>query len=90
METPTKRAPRRTADVRVDATQCPGWVSGTARQAAPGERVYTHEGAGVVLRVLGRTGRSGRLLEITMDDGRKPPFYTADGNIMVKDVSNPA
>ena len=52
--------------------------------------MFTHEGAGILLRVLGRTGRSGRLLEVTMDDGRKPPFYTADANIMVKAISNPA
>lgn len=84
METAQNRAPRRTSDVRVDPAQRPGWIAGTARPPAEGERVYTHEGTGVVQRVLGRTGGAGRLLEIVMDDGRKPLFFTSDANVMVE------
>ena len=62
----------------------PGWISGMKRPPAMGETVYTHEGTGVVQRVAGRTSLSGRMLEITMDDGRKHPFFTTDANILVR------
>lgn len=83
MEAGHARAPRRTIDVRVDPAQRPGWVTGLERPPAAGERVYTHEGPGIVQRVLGRTSGGGRLLEVLMDDGRKPLFFTADANVMV-------
>lgn len=84
MDAGHNRAPRRTTDVRVDPAHCPGWVTGLERPPAAGERVYTHEGTGILMRVLGRTGAAGRLLEVSMDDGRKPLFFTADANIMVE------
>ena len=64
---------------RVDPAHCPGSVSGAERIPAPGERVYTAEGTAVVVRLLGRTGSGGRLLELAMDDGRSEPFFAAAG-----------
>lgn len=78
------RAPRRTSDVKVIPGDRPDWISGTRRPPGMGETVYTHEGTGVVQRVAGRTTGAGRMLEITMDDGRKHPFFTTDANILVK------
>jgi hypothetical protein len=68
---------------RVDPGRCPGSVSGVERIPAPGERVYTAEGTAVVVRLLGRTGSGGRLLELAMDDGRKAPFFAAAANVRV-------
>lgn len=68
---------------RVDPARCPGSVSGAERTPAPGERVFTAEGTAVVVRLLGRTGSGGRLLELAMDDGRKEPFFAAAANVRV-------
>lgn len=76
--------PRGTRDLRVDPTKCPGWISGSERLPVPGERVYTHEGTAVVVRILGKTGAGGRLLELAMDDGRRHAFFAAAANIMVQ------
>lgn len=69
--------------MRVDPDRFPGAVSGVERLPEPGERVYTNEGTAVVVRLLGRTGSGGRLLELAMDDGRKAPFFAAAANIRV-------
>jgi hypothetical protein len=69
-------------DVRVNPESCPGWVSGAERLPTKGERVHTNEGPGVVVRVCGRTSR-GHLLELSMDDGRKPAFFAETLNVMV-------
>jgi hypothetical protein len=75
--------PRGMKDVRVNPDVCPGgWVSGAERTPNKGERVHTNEGTGVVVRVCGRTSR-GHLIELTMDDGRKPAFFAETLNIMV-------
>ena len=76
--------PRGMRDVRVDPEKCPGWVTGAVRLPAPGERVYTNEGMALVVRVLGKTSAGGRLLELSMDDGRKPAFFAAAANVMVQ------
>jgi hypothetical protein len=76
--------PRGTRDLRVDPEKCPGWITGAERTPAAGERVYTHEGTAVVVRVLGKTSAGGCLIELSMEDGRKAPFFAAAGNIMVE------
>lgn len=83
------RTPRSTRDVRVDPAQHPGCLNGTERLPSPGERVYTTEGPAVVVRILGRTGSSGRLLELAIEDGRKPAFFAAAANVMVEAVGQP-
>jgi hypothetical protein len=60
-------------------------VSGGERLPGKGERVYTNEGTGVVVRVCGRTSR-GHVLELSMDDGRRPPFFAETLNVMVAPV----
>ncbi len=74
--------PRGLRDVKVDPDLCPGWVNGAERLPAKGERVFTSEGLGVVVRVCGRTTR-GHLLELSMDDGRRPAFFAETLNILV-------
>lgn len=69
--------------LRVDPGCCPGSVSGVERLPSPGERVCTIEGTALVVRLLGRTGSGGRLLELAMDDGRKAPFFASAANIRV-------
>jgi hypothetical protein len=69
--------------LRVDPDRFPESVSGADKLPVPGERVYTNEGTAVVVRLLGRTGSGGRLLELAMDDGRKAPFFAAAANIRV-------
>jgi hypothetical protein len=77
------RPPRGAWELLVDPAACPGWISGAVRLPAPGERVHTTEGTAVVMRILGRTGAGGRLLELSMDDGRKRPFFASAANVMV-------
>jgi hypothetical protein len=79
----SRSAPKRTQDTRVDPSLAPGWISGAERLPGKGERVYTNEGTGVVVRAFGKTSDGKRLLEITMDDGRKAPFIAAAANILV-------
>ena len=69
--------------MRVDPAICPdSWVSGADRLPTKGERVHTSEGTAVVVRVCGKTSK-GHLLELSMDDGRKPAFFAETLNIMV-------
>ncbi len=82
MDAPHRGKPRGIRDVKVNPEDRPGWVTGAERLPNEGERVYTNEGTGVVVRVCGKTS-SGHLLELTMDDGRKLPFFAETLNIMV-------
>ncbi len=83
--TPTSRGRR---SLRVDPEQSPGWVAGSERIPGPGERVHTHEGTGVVVRILNKTADGGRVLEVSMDDGRKQPFFAATANVRVRPLAS--
>jgi hypothetical protein len=72
--------------LRVDPDRSPGWVPGSERLPQPGERIHTHEGTGVVVRLLHKTADGGRVLEVAMDDGRKQPFFAATANVRVQPV----
>jgi len=75
--------PRGLKDVRIDPTSCPeGWVSGSERLPVKGERVHTSEGTGLVVKICGKTSK-GHLIELAMDDGRKPAFFAETLNILV-------
>lgn len=76
------RAPRRAEDVRVDPVLHPGWISGADRLPKVGETVFCTEGMAKVVKLLGKTG-SGRLLELKIDDGRRVPYFAAQGNVLV-------
>lgn len=78
---------RRKRSLLVDPAESPGWIPGTERIPPPGERIYTHEGTGVVVRILHKTGDGGRVLEVSMDDGRKPPFFAATANVRVRPLA---
>ena len=73
--------------LRVDPTRSPGWVGGAERLPRPGERIHTHEGTGVVLRILNKTADGGRVIEVSMDDGRKHPFFAASANVRVRPLA---
>lgn len=83
---PTPRS-RSNPSLRVDPEQSPGWISGSERIPAPGERIFTHEGTGVVMRLTNKTADGGRVLEVSMDDGRKPPFFAATANVRVRPLA---
>src|SRR4030095_1598622 len=69
----THKKPRGVRDVRVDRTAHPDWVTALDRLPARGEHVHTNEGGATVVAILGKTQVGGRLLELSMDDGRKHP-----------------
>ena len=81
------RTGRGRRSLRVDPEQSPGWVAGSERLPDPGERIHTHEGTGVVVRILNKTADGGRVLEVSMDDGRKQPFYAATANVRVRPLA---
>ena len=78
-------------DVQVDRADHPEWVTALDRLPARGERVHTNEGSATVIAVLGKTQFGGRLLELSMDDGRTHPFFAAAVNVLVApDAPDPA
>jgi hypothetical protein len=88
METgPNRGKPRRTSDVRVDRSNHPDWVTAMDRLPGRGERVHTHEGSATVVAIHGKTSAGGRLIELSMDDGRKHAFFAAAANILVERVA---
>ncbi|HSU15608.1 MAG TPA: hypothetical protein VLK66_15980 [Longimicrobium sp.] len=66
----------------------PGWVTALDRLPSAGEEVFCAAGAGMVVRVLGRTGDGGRLLELKLTEGDGKPFFAAASNVLVR--SEPA
>lgn len=78
----------RRRSLRVDPEASPGWIAGSERLPDPGERIHTHEGTGVVVRVLNKTADGGRVLEVSMDDGRKQPFFAATANVRVQPLTS--
>ncbi len=74
----------RNADLQIDPSVKPGWVSGAARVPQPGETVHCTEGEAEVVRVLGRTGDGSRLLELRLLEKTAPPFYAAASNVLVR------
>ena len=76
--------PRGIRDVLVDPSSQPGWVTALVRLPERGEHVETSEGGATVVAILGKTAASGRLLELSMDDGRTHAFFAAAGNVLVR------
>ena len=77
------KAPRRAAEVQVDMTLRPGWITGEVRLPGAGEEVYCAAGPAEVVRLLGKT-ESGRLLELKVNDGRRAPFFASAANVLVR------
>jgi hypothetical protein len=70
--------------IRVESLELPGWHSGSERLPAVGENVHCIEGLAEVVKVLGRTGDGGRLLELCLPERPKVPFFAASSNVLVK------
>ena len=81
MNNSARRIERESLTVNHEAR--PGWVTGLDRLPAAGEEVYCAAGAGTVIKVLGRTGDGGRLLELKLVEGDGKPFFAAATNVLV-------
>jgi hypothetical protein len=73
----------RQADLRIDRIEQPGWVLATERMPLSGETVQCTDGLAYFVRAVGRTDSGGRLLELSMLDGRRQPFFAAAANVLV-------
>lgn len=71
------------AGLRVDPASRPKWISGVDRTPEAGEQVVCTAGTASVTRVLGKTGDGTRLLELTLDGEKQPPFFVAASNVLV-------
>lgn len=71
----------RNEDLRVDSSDHPEWVSGLDRVPALGDQVLCTAGMAEVVRVLGKTGDSSRLLQLRLLEGEHPPFFVAASNV---------
>jgi hypothetical protein len=68
-------------------TELGGWLSGVERMPAVGERVQCTEGLAQVTKILGKTGDGSRLLELTLPDRPRHPFFAAASNVLVPPVA---
>ena len=68
--------------LRVTAVDRPGWCVGDGSTPLVGESVFCVDGEAEVVRVLGRTGNGGRLLELTLAHGPKTPYFAAASNVL--------
>lgn len=73
----------RPQDQRIDRAARPGWVTGDVCEPRVGDEVYCTAGSGSVLRVHGRTGNGSRLLEVSLANGVKAPFFVASSNVLI-------
>lgn len=73
----------RPQDQRIDRAARPGWVTGDVCEPRVGDEVYCTAGGGSVLRVHGRTGNGSRLLEVSLANGVKAPFFVASSNVLI-------
>jgi hypothetical protein len=73
----------RPQDQRIDRAARPGWVTGDVCEPRVGDEVYCTGGGGSVLRVHGRTGNGSRLLEVSLANGTKAPFFVASSNVLI-------
>lgn len=80
---------RRVRDVqlRVDVDPHPGWVSGADVELEPGDIVMCTDGRAEVVKILGRTGDSSRLLELRLETPGAKPFFAAASNVLAQPES---
>jgi hypothetical protein len=67
----------------VTTDQQPGWLRGSDRMPAVGDLVHCTEGMARVVRIAGRTGDGSRLLELSLPERPKQPFFAAASNVLV-------
>lgn len=75
----------RNTDLKVDATDLPGWHKVPGRTPECGEIVYCTEGMAEVARICGKTSDGSRLLELRLLDRTAPPFFAAASNILSRE-----
>ena len=78
-------SPRRDT-LSVTSVEHPGWKAGEGRIPRVGEAVCCAEGEAEVVRLLGRTGDGGRLLELRLPDRPKAPYFAASSNVLSRDL----
>jgi len=69
--------------LRVSTEERPDWLSGSERMPEVGEHVQCTEGLAQVAKILGKTGDGSRLLELTLEDRPRHPFFAAASNVLV-------
>lgn len=69
--------------LRVKGAERPGWSSGNERLPRVGDAVYCAAGLAEVIRILGRTGDGSRLLELSLPDQPRQPYFAAASNVLV-------
>ena len=72
-------------DLRVETNQQPGWVNAVDQMPIIGDQVQCTEGIAQVSRILGKTGDGSRLLELTLPDRPRQPFFAAASNVLVQE-----
>ena len=77
----------RVATAASTSTEQGGWLSGVERLPAVGESVQCTEGLAQVTKILGKTGDGSRLLELTLPDRPRHPFFAAASNVLVPPVA---
>jgi hypothetical protein len=81
MNNSARRIERESLTVNHEAR--PGWVTGLDRLPAAGEEVFCAAGVAAVVKILGRTGDGGRLLELKLVEGDGKPFFAAASNVLL-------
>jgi hypothetical protein len=69
--------------LRVASEQRPGWLNGSEHLPSVGDMVHCVEGLAQVVRIAGRTGDGSRLLELSLPDRPRQPFFAAASNVLV-------
>jgi hypothetical protein len=69
-------------DLRMESSE-PGWLRGSEQTLAVGDEVHCTEGVGHVARILGKTSDGSRLLELTLPDRPRLPFFAAASNVLI-------
>jgi hypothetical protein len=73
----------RIEDFRVRLTDRPGWVWGTTRVPQEGEEIFCAAGIGTVKELHGKTGDGSRLVQVTLADPKKRPYFAAASNVLL-------
>lgn len=72
----------RAEDLRISSVERPGWRLVPGLVPEVGARVLCVEGPAEVVRILGRVGDGGRLLELMLPDRPKTPFFASSANVL--------
>jgi hypothetical protein len=79
----SNRISRDNLRVGITSEPQPGWLSGSVHLPAVGELVQCTEGMAEVVRIAGKTSDGSRLLELSLPDRPRQPFFAAASNVLV-------